>query len=127
MCLQSVVLSCVFFCFSIAIFRVWLLALLGLGLTVWFALWAYRLFFQPEKVYIEIGEGSLTYTEPFKRKVQTVLLKDIKHLQHLKHHLRLIMGDSDIKLIPLNYLSEEDIKKLMLFIKYAPQITNKVL
>ncbi len=127
MCLQSVVLSCVFFCFSIAVFRVWLLALLGLVLTAWFGLWAYRLFFQPEKVYIEIGEGSLTYTEPFKRKVQTVLLKDIKHLQHLKHHLRLIMGDSDIKLISLNYLSEEDIKKLMLFIKYAPQITNKVL
>lgn len=81
----------------------------------------------PEKVFIELWEGQLKYYLPIQRKAILVTIAEIKHVQHLGHRLQFIMSDASVYALHLNYLSDEDIRRLLVFLKFTPSKARKLI
>lgn len=121
------VLAVMFFFLFVALLKFWLVALLVLLVVGLFAVLAYKLYQLPERRYIEIWDGSFTISGVFRQKVTTFNLSDVRHTQHLGHQLRFIFSDARVTYVHLNFLSSEDIKKLLLFLKYVPSSGKKMI
>lgn len=127
LCILCAMLGCVFFILAIALWDFFLAALFCLSITGGLAYMGYTFFSQPEKIFIEVWEGQLRYYPVFSRQPVTLVLKDVKHLQHLGHQLRFILADATVVALHLNYLNAEDIKKLLVFLKYVPSSAKKLI
>jgi len=112
-------LATVFILFSVALYRTWWLALVFFSVGLWFVLWAIRFFSITDLPYVEIEEGICHYYLPFKRKQEVIHLSDVRLVKHEGHQLLFFMSGDAYKVLPLNYLCDKDMKKLLMYLQFS--------
>ncbi len=121
------VLGCLLFALMVALLPVWPMALMLFFSVIAMGYLGYVFFNLPERIFLEVWEGQIKVNRILSSKHDLVVIKDIKHLQHLGHRMRFIMADASTFSLHLNYLSNEDIKRLFIFFKFVPSGAKKML
>ena len=127
LCIFSAVLAFMLFTLAAALLPVWPAALLAFICVLGLVYLGFRFFSLPEKIFIEVWDGKLKINRALTNGHDLVVIKDIKHMQHLGHQLRFIMSDVTVFTLSLNYLNPEDIKRLFIFLKFVPSAARKMI
>ncbi|MCK8061169.1 MULTISPECIES: hypothetical protein [unclassified Fusibacter] len=126
-CIELVIASLIALFSSIILIRIPFMALLFFVLGVTSIVYAVKFYDKHTKEYLKIDEQSISLHGLVSQKTIDVPITTIKKLIHQGNMITIYDSSAQIFKIHLNYMDAEDIKKLLMYLKYTPNISVKII
>jgi hypothetical protein len=126
-CIELAIVSLISFFSSVILIRIGLMALLFLVLGIVSIVYLIKFYQKHLQEYLVIDDQVIVITSLLSNKKSEIAISMIKKLIHQGNQINIYDSNAQVFTIYLNYLSADDIKTLLMYLKYTPTIMKKII